>query len=969
MKTYKRIANDDGSISVFEIPRYFAIRPHREAPDFTSVEASQKRIIDLFNDITGAHPTVGLRSTLDMMRQAGLVNLWFYLKVIAGFSGPYSDLDDTLNLDMCNWRQSDSCMAPGARFIALMPRGFRKCECFGEIVYTENRGAIPVERLCIGDRIQSITEDYRTTYSEITGKSFDNSRSVRVKLLSGRTKNVADYHRFKTLWGWKAATDLKVGDRIAIARKRQGETCYTDRGYFIGLLMGDGSLVGNSSITTFDNEIVDWVREYWPESSYNKSLGRVHFRKLNIPKEWRKLSYDKFIPHEFERDSGMLRGLFDTDGWVGKALIGYCTVSKRLAYDVMRNLSYFGVYASVYIAKTPSPFGKAYIISITGQYDMKLFLDKIGFNILRKKNKLKEALGKVENGNYKVNIPPEWKTILDDLPEGTKFALRKKRIRIDNDYSTGVNKVRKVLDELGLHEFDYLVDNDIAWDVVSEVSSIGSKPIVHIEVSGIENYIGNDNIVNHNSTCFTHGPMSWKITRDSEVRIRCVNAIISRAEGFKYLAQRTIDSNPLYAALYGPGWTMPDGTPIPSRVPLPNAKHWNDEEMVIPTRKKFAPEPTIKSAGVTGSGEGDHHTDLAIDDPIGLDAVDWQYQATVMMENAKKWMNTNLTALLILPKRDIIGISGTRYADDDCYAPFVNDAKEVVGVMDEDVYPVPGGQWSVYYRLVQEEGQMLAPDIIDEKQLARLDAWTAALQYWNKPKNSGLNEFSKYVIKPCKLFHDTKTNLTLISFRDELTDRVVTLNAASLTGVISTDAAASDRNVSILTCRTSVAVHFMDDQNRDFRVWNKVGYFSMDQTFEAIFEAWNLFPGLIQATLFETNAMQKGLYQLLQKEQDKRKTFISLREAPAKGDKMARIRAVVGWFFAQGLIYSTPEASIEFTQEKDAFPSKHLDVLDETEKALSYMKRPANVEEMALANEAEVEHMMELAEVDNCFGY
>jgi hypothetical protein len=111
------------------------------------------------------------------------------------------------------------------------------------------------------------------------------------------------------------------------------------------------------------------------------------------------------------------------------------------------------------------------------------------------------------------------------------------------------------------------------------------------------------------------------------------------------------------------------------------------------------------------------------------------------------------------------------------------------------------------------------------------------------------------------------------------------------------------------------------------------------------------------------------LYQLLDKEQDKRKTWINLKEAPAKGDKIARIRAVVGWFFAQGLIYATPEASIDLQQEKDAFPSKHLDVLDETEKALSWMKRPANVEEIMLAEEAEMEHMMEVVETDNAFGY
>jgi hypothetical protein len=597
LKTYKRVAGDDGSVLTFEIPRHFAIRPHREAPAFTSFESGQKALLDLYNDIVSAHPTTNVRSTLDMMRQAGLVNLWFFLKVIAGAYGPYERLNDGLHLDMCNWRQSDACMAPGARFLALMPRGFRK------------------------------------------------------------------------------------------------------------------------------------------------------------------------------------------------------------------------------------------------------------------------------------------------------------------------------------------------------------------------------------STVFSHGANTWIVTRDSERKIRIVNAIISRAEGFKYLTQKTIDANPLYAALYGPGWTMTDGSPITSRVPLPNSKDWNAETMVMPNRLRVAPEPTIKAAGVTGSGEGDHHTDLDIDDPVGLDAVDWQHQSTVLMENAKKWMDTNLNALLVSPKEDVIGIVGTRYAQDDCYEKFVKNAREVVGALDDEVVPLPGGRWNIYYRLVQEDGQMLSPEIIDEKELAQMDPWTAATQYWNKPRKSGLNDFMRYVVKPCRLFVDNRSGLYLLSYRDELSDDVRTLNVASLTGVISTDAAAKDKNITLMTSRTSIAVWFMDDQNRAFRVWNKVGFMSMDKVFDAIFEAWETFPGMLEATLFETNAMQTGLYQLLAKEQEKRKCWINLREAPAKGDKVARIRAVVGWFFAQGLIYATTGAVVELQQEKDAFPSKRLDVLDETEKALSYLKRPANAEEVEMTEENDLEHEMSLVEADNLYGY
>ena len=105
----------------------------------------------------------------------------------------------------------------------------------------------------------------------------------------------------------------------------------------------------------------------------------------------------------------------------------------------------------------------------------------------------------------------------------------------------------------------------------------------------------------------------------------------------------------------------------------------------MPNRTRFAAEPSIKPAGVTG-GEGDHHTHLNIDDPIGLDAIDWQYQSTVMMENAKKWMNTNLNALLDTPPRRIPSASSERaIAGDDCYEKFANNAREVVGTVDEAI--------------------------------------------------------------------------------------------------------------------------------------------------------------------------------------------------------------------------------------------------------------------------------------------
>ena len=142
------------------------------------------------------------------------------------------------------------------------------------------------------------------------------------------------------------------------------------------------------------------------------------------------------------------------------------------------------------------------------------------------------------------------------------------------------------------------------------------------------------------------------------------------------------------------------------------------------------------------------------------------------MENAKKWMNTNLNALLDSAEENIIGIVGTRYSEDDCYRKFVDNAREVVGTVEGAITPIPGGRWSIYYRLVREDGQMVAPEIISEKTLSEMDPWTSATQYWNDPQKSGYNEFIRFVVKPAKLFSERESGRKLLSFRDELSDEV-----------------------------------------------------------------------------------------------------------------------------------------------------------------------------------------------------
>lgn len=67
-------------------------------------------------------------------RQAGYVNLWFFLKHVCGYSGPFDLLNEDLHIDMCNFRQT--LLRPGCRGAMFIPRGHYK-----STIVTEGGGA------------------------------------------------------------------------------------------------------------------------------------------------------------------------------------------------------------------------------------------------------------------------------------------------------------------------------------------------------------------------------------------------------------------------------------------------------------------------------------------------------------------------------------------------------------------------------------------------------------------------------------------------------------------------------------------------------------------------------------------------------------------------------------------------------------------------------------------------------------
>lgn len=98
--------------------------PHPLAPQF-SADSNPKLMIDqLIREMTSQNPNV-TATVITLIREAGFVSLWFYLRCILGACGPYNLLDEHLHLAMCNFRQRVAT-TPGIKAAGFTPRSCYK---------------------------------------------------------------------------------------------------------------------------------------------------------------------------------------------------------------------------------------------------------------------------------------------------------------------------------------------------------------------------------------------------------------------------------------------------------------------------------------------------------------------------------------------------------------------------------------------------------------------------------------------------------------------------------------------------------------------------------------------------------------------------------------------------------------------------------------------------------------------------
>lgn len=363
---------------------------------------------------------------------------------------------------------------------------------------------------------------------------------------------------------WKYSKDLKRGDCLIMRKNHNLGNQYDifegfhikktrldqiiinpknvaieDWYYFFGLLIGDGCFTDKIvSITSEDIEIENFL------ISFSDRLGlnlRISKKENNSAKSYiisnkslkKFLIYcgfkvgvksgDKVIPQKLLKCSDynasrILSGLFDTDGYASISptrrnsngvKVGYTSTSMELIKQVRFLLLLMGIESSTNICfkEGLSDFmgkkyhcNQAWSIVILGYENIKIFKDKINFNIKRKKQRLNVInQAKYKNGEFSNYIP----FIGEYLQKKTgKKSIRRRREGLKLNFRKNTSKklgktLYDFVDEESKRKIEPLLNDNLFFDFVESIEEDFAET-VDLQVKNEHCYVS-DGVISHNS--------------------------------------------------------------------------------------------------------------------------------------------------------------------------------------------------------------------------------------------------------------------------------------------------------------------------------------------------------------------------------------------------------------------------------------------------------------------------------------
>ena len=368
----------------------------------------------------------------------------------------------------------------------------------------------------------------------------------RVRLASGREVHATANHPFLTYDGWRPLGQLTPGSRVGVPRWTPGPLAERSMGrpelILLAHLLGDGSFVRRQPIryASVDEEnlaVVTAAARHFGVTAIRDEHEAAHCTSLRLPAPYRLArgrrnpiaewldslglfglrSHEKFIPAQIfalpeDQLALFLRHLWATDGSVtvgktGAVRLYYGTTSERLARELQMLLLRFGITAR--LRAVGNSYGHPqWTLDVTGVEDQECFLEKIGVHgkrglaVTQARHRLQEMTAAGRFDTIPSNVWERVRKVLDERSMSVHRMQTGVGSQSRGDLHAGIcptrTRVARIAQVLNDAELEMLATNDIFWDTVASVESVGLQPVYDATVIGTHNFIANGANV-HNS--------------------------------------------------------------------------------------------------------------------------------------------------------------------------------------------------------------------------------------------------------------------------------------------------------------------------------------------------------------------------------------------------------------------------------------------------------------------------------------
>ena len=399
------------------------------------------------------------------------------------------------------------------------------------------------ELMATGERplVWALDERMRMVARPMTNVFHSGHKEVfKLRLASGRQVEATGNHPFMTVDGWIPLEKLKVGDRVAAPRQVpepvQTQRMADDEIVLLAHMIGDGSCVKRQPIryASVDEEnlvAVTKAAAHFGVTGVRDEYAAARVTTLRLPAPYRLThgkripiaewldglglfglrSYEKFVPAEIfalpnDQVALFLRHLWATDGsvrWDAKAKQGrvyYASTSRRLIDDVAALLLRAGVYGRIKRV-LKAGYRDCWHLCVYGAENQVKFLSDVGVHGARGVA-AREVLAMLEG----VTRNPNSDTVPKEVWNQVRTLLSTKQIT-HRDFSAAMgsrfcgstmwkhspsrSRLARVAEVLADDDITMLATNDVFWDEIVEITSIGEHDVYDGTVSGAHNFVAN----------------------------------------------------------------------------------------------------------------------------------------------------------------------------------------------------------------------------------------------------------------------------------------------------------------------------------------------------------------------------------------------------------------------------------------------------------------------------------------------